>query len=1810
MAEGAGAVDKRVAFISSRLCTAFKCEMDKFQALMMKDESRVTIEQFLGDPDVRKFICYEVGKGDLVACTKPPSKFKKKSVYFLKVNAGVELAVDNMDSEVVFGEFSEAPLEFLSASMQEVYLPLLCHHRNQEGWPEVICKEVTDNAHKCIANVYVTVGQTKGKTLLPLPPSEGGADPGGKPNARDKKQIHVLESAVVTWTRQIKNVLKTDPEGALQAGQDPGPLTELEFWTGKAANLHSIYEQLSGPKIRKVIRVLELTKSTYFPSFNRLCKEVAHARVEAQSNVSYLNPLRRYFDRLNMSDEFKELEELFKPIFHMLMLLWSKSKYYNSAARLVVLVREICNDLIQQARTFIDGEEIFKSLEPAEAVSKLQTTLKVCGTFKSYYFDYKAKVGVENPDNPWKFQNSSLFSRLDSFLERCHDIYDLAQIVVQFNKLEKIEVGGTLGKTLTVTVREIFDEFITSFSKFQEITYDITDVENNQFDDDFYQFRTKIKELERQLGAVISQAFDDCTTIAATFKLMDAFEGLLDREIIQADLERKHIDLMRAYGREVITVQNIFTSCKDKPLTPKNSAPRSGAVYWVRGLKTRVEEPMAKLKSLSKMAMETDEAKEIVKNYNALIASLAAYETTTTEIWCGEIESTSDEKLKLPLLVRTPENAIRVNFDPLLLKLLREVKYFLQLGIEVPENSLKIYKRGESFRQQTGNLDLIANIYNEIQNTMLDVERPLVIQKLETIDQHLHQGLNVLNWNSLKIEEYIVEVMSMLKELHEILILIKSNVTKTEKILDRWEQNVMFARKDGRVYTTEEFSDSFKTTLSTRYGDITDGGLEIAKLLSLTNKTLKVSKGAVAWKTYTEFVNEIVIDGFSRAINATLKYVETQIDPDIMAKNETQPLLEISLELVAPEVVWVPDIGLATGGTGIRDMFNGWVKSFVNIGNLVKRLDISEGNYTKEIDEDFEVSWHISRLYGLVLQNEERCAKFKESYDVYSYLWKNDLKESLAQFLDENGKENAEGGKDEPELKIFDDKIAELKNVQTEVQALPSSMVIGWLKVDSKPVKQALGTWLTKWIFLFTQHLSNRVVQSMDDLYQFMGAADQVLDTHSVLVKPEPEEGEEDAPPAEEEIEEDTAEKEEGPDPREVLYNVMGCMRDIRKRQEKTDAMFDPLQQCVLLLKKYGITLNDKTLKALEEAPMTWGGIKKKMLNVREKLSNEQQAEARAIRETSDNFAMKVEDYRKYFQATAPFAVEESTLKPELCDPAYVKLDHFHHGEAGDVYRFGSVTTIMDESKSLNESQELFELFVSDYIALRRCSEELGYLKNLWDQVSSVMFTFSDWYSTPWDKIDTEFLTDETKKLAKDIKTLNKNVRNYEVYKMLEETIKFRLDEKGEPTKYAIGMYSKEKEYVDMDGEVSCDGAVESWLQNVVDGMRDALRLYVPLLIELFGRYMDKSLEHVRRNFKTVCPLPLVNQAQSVCKILEGIIPKEPVRGAPPPDKKLMEYNFVFAVTWALGGAMFVDKVTDYRLQFSKWWVSEWKNVAYPEKGLVFDFYVDEKQIMMVPWSEKAEKTQKKADLADRLVNGLSGENKRWGDAIEQFGIMEGKLVGDVILASAFVSYAGCFNSHFRSILVNEQWMVDLKERELPLTEEKVKVAKVTELNINEAREHYRPVANRGSLVYFLIDNLNVLDRVYQYSMANYVYILKKGMDLTPGGPDESKQIDQIEQPSRDGAFIHGLTLEGCRWDEKAGVLDDSRPKELFVSLPVMLIRAVTADKAELKDAYRTPVYKTERRFREEVFTAQLKSKHGEIKWTLTGACLFLDVVQ
>ena len=95
-----------------------------------------------------------------------------------------------------------------------------------------------------------------------------------------------------------------------------------------------------------------------------------------------------------------------------------------------------------------------------------------------------------------------------------------------------------------------------------EVEYDIVDIENREFDDDFFKFRQQIKELERRLASILTQSFDDSDTIIGKFKLLEAFDGLLGREIIAEELERKHITLLELYKQDLKTVAQIFQEGK------------------------------------------------------------------------------------------------------------------------------------------------------------------------------------------------------------------------------------------------------------------------------------------------------------------------------------------------------------------------------------------------------------------------------------------------------------------------------------------------------------------------------------------------------------------------------------------------------------------------------------------------------------------------------------------------------------------------------------------------------------------------------------------------------------------------------------------------------------------------------------------------------------------------------------------------------------------------------------------------------------------------------------------------------------------------------------------------------------------------------------------------------------------------------------------------------------------------------------------------------------------------------------------------
>jgi dynein heavy chain len=82
----------------------------------------------------------------------------------------------------------------------------------------------------------------------------------------------------------------------------------------------------------------------------------------------------------------------------------------------------------------------------------------------------------------------------------------------------------------------------------------------------------------------------------------------------------------------------------------------------------------------------------------------------------------------------------------------------------------------------------------------------------------------------------------------------------------------------------------------------------------------------------------------------------------------------------------------------------------------------------------------------------------------------------------------------------------------------------------------------------------------------------------------------------------------------------------------------------------------------------------------------------------------------------------------------------------------------------------------------------------------------------------------------------------------------------------------------------------------------------------------------------------------------------------------------------------------------------------------------------------EADTCNRKLSLAQRLVSALGSEKKRWGDSIEDLKGKLGFLVGDVLMASGFISYAGPFSKIFRNQIITQKFFKFAEKHGIPMS--------------------------------------------------------------------------------------------------------------------------------------------------------------------------------
>ncbi len=78
---------------------------------------------------------------------------------------------------------------------------------------------------------------------------------------------------------------------------------------------------------------------------------------------------------------------------------------------------------------------------------------------------------------------------------------------------------------------------------------------------------------------------------------------------------------------------------------------------------------------------------------------------------------------------------------------------------------------------------------------------------------------------------------------------------------------------------------------------------------------------------------------------------------------------------------------------------------------------------------------------------------------------------------------------------------------------------------------------------------------------------------------------------------------------------------------------------------------------------------------------------------------------------------------------------------------------------------------------------------------------------------------------------------------------------------------------------------------------------------------------------------------------------------------------------------------------------------------------------------------ERRLNAAKKLISGLKREKDRWTEDSMRLEELKIKLIGDCLICSSFLSYVGPFDYFFRKKMVYEDWLSDVKEKELPYNE-------------------------------------------------------------------------------------------------------------------------------------------------------------------------------
>ena len=292
--------------------------------------------------------------------------------YFVKRSGKEPVVVSKINQQVMTGQINGNPLDDLLNKMNTEYVPKL-HGENE--WPDGVKKEFQANLNKFMATLTEESATSKGRTQLYIP-EEHISDVDTA--VRDKDLLQRLESTVIYWTRQIKEVVSN--QDAQTSQESTSPLDELEHWKNRTQNLKSLTTRLQEKQLKRIIEVLTKANSSYLSGFKELEEKIKVGYDEANDNLQFLRTLEAPCKAIENAQP-KDIPKILPEVLNNVRIIWELSSYYNTADRLKSLLSKISNQIIHRCRKKINVNDMFGANVP-KCIEDLNECIECCRQYR------------------------------------------------------------------------------------------------------------------------------------------------------------------------------------------------------------------------------------------------------------------------------------------------------------------------------------------------------------------------------------------------------------------------------------------------------------------------------------------------------------------------------------------------------------------------------------------------------------------------------------------------------------------------------------------------------------------------------------------------------------------------------------------------------------------------------------------------------------------------------------------------------------------------------------------------------------------------------------------------------------------------------------------------------------------------------------------------------------------------------------------------------------------------------------------------------------------------------------------------------------------------------------------------------------------------------------------------------------------------------------------------------------------------------------------------------------------------------------